>query len=129
MYVVGINLSSLYLTLNRYVDNPYEPIPDRPTTKIARASFISKCYPGRVDFLRSLPHPIPPFPNVYSLKSTSLQLPTGDLVTKVFPLPLFQCLLLKVSGSSYTWDGVTWHTATYAARNKVLFYTFQALSI
>lgn len=80
-----------------YVDNPYEPIPDRPTTKIASASFISKCYPGRVDFL--------------SLKSTSLQLPTGDLVT-------------KVSGSSYTWDGVTWHTATYAARNKVVVLNF-----
>ena len=33
-------------------------------------------------------------------------LPTGDLVT-------------RVASSSYSWDGVTWHTATYAARNTV----------
>jgi len=51
-----------------YVDNPYEPIPDRLTTKIAHASFISKCYPGRVDFLRSLPHPFPPFPQCIQLE-------------------------------------------------------------
>lgn len=80
-----------------HVDNPYEPIPERPTTRIASASFISKCYLGRVDFL--------------SLKSPSLRLPTGELVT-------------KVSGSSYTWDGVTWHTATYTARNKVVVLNF-----
>ena len=123
-------LTSAYISPpTRYVDNPYEPIPERPTTKIARASFISKCYPGRVDFLRSLPILSPPFPNVYSLKSTSLQLPTGDLVTKVFPLPLLLLSPSKVSGSSFTWDGVTWHTATYAARNKVLFDTFQTMSI
>lgn len=39
------------------VDNPYLPIPKRPTTRIANASFISRCYMGQVDFVRSSPPP------------------------------------------------------------------------
>ena len=80
----------------------------------------------------------PPFPTLvlFSLKSPSLRLPTGELVTKVFfissctsstRLPTLSCP--QVSGSSYTWDRVTWHTATYTARNKVLVAIFKTLFV
>ena len=120
----------------RHVDNPYDPIPERPTTRIASASFISKCYLGRVDFLRLVHRSRHLSPLLFSLKSPSLRLPTGELVTKVFfissstsstKLPTLSCP--QVSGSSYTWDGVTWHTATYTARNKVLVAMFKTLFV
>ena len=120
----------------RHVDNPYEPIPERPTTRIASASFISKCYLGRVDFLRLVHRSRHLSPLLFSLKSPSLRLPTGELVTKVFfissstsstKLPTLSCP--QVSGSSYTWDGVTWHTATYTARNKVLVAIFKTKNL
>ena len=52
-YQEGAREGALLMT----VDNPYLPIPKRPTTRIADASFISRCYMGQVDFFRSPPPP------------------------------------------------------------------------
>ena len=68
-------------------------IPKRKTTRIAQASFITKCYFSQIDYL--------------ALAGESLLLPTGDVLT-------------RTENVAFKWDGVTWKRSFYTARNKAV---------